>query len=189
MHRTRDHHRYIGPGRPLGFHIEPGSNGQVLLVCDSVKGLVRFDRSTNELRILSNRVSNGVRSIWLLIMAYPSSNCLLQLRLLHFYCFACLGCLLGRPLRLCSFPCGGKSSTFCSFSCGRTLHLLHSTDICALLGQNADFGVWVNVHLLLDPSFIGPCTLTRCALNPARDLTPNCREHLQRQRLLVLGTN
>jgi len=46
---------YIGPGRPLGFHVI--ENGTALLVCDSLKGLVRVDLPTGTMSILSNRIS------------------------------------------------------------------------------------------------------------------------------------
>ncbi|CAE8620085.1 unnamed protein product [Polarella glacialis] len=46
---------YIGPGRPLGFHIV--EEGAALLVCDSLKGLVRVDLATGTISILANRVT------------------------------------------------------------------------------------------------------------------------------------
>eukprot|EP01047_Picozoa_sp_COSAG01_P041853 COSAG01_NODE_3619_length_5862_cov_3.208745_1_plen_394_part_00 len=45
---------YIGPGRPLGYHVV--GNGTALLVCDSLKGLLRVDLAgTGAITILSNR--------------------------------------------------------------------------------------------------------------------------------------
>lgn len=42
---------YVGPGRPLGYHVYHGN----IFVCDSLKGLVRFSLETRELEILVNR--------------------------------------------------------------------------------------------------------------------------------------
>jgi hypothetical protein len=47
---------YIGPGRPLGFHVVDG--GAALIVCDSLKGLLRVNLASGEVRVLSNRVSS-----------------------------------------------------------------------------------------------------------------------------------
>lgn len=49
---------YIGPGRPLGFHIV--DNGSAVVVCDSLKGLTRVELRTGTVTILSNRVSPNV---------------------------------------------------------------------------------------------------------------------------------
>jgi len=45
---------YIGPGRPLGYHVVDG--GAALLVCDSVKGLLHLELDTGKLDVLSNSV-------------------------------------------------------------------------------------------------------------------------------------
>ena len=45
---------YIGPGRPLGFHLEGEDD---LYVCDSVKGLLLVKLSSGTLEVLSNAVS------------------------------------------------------------------------------------------------------------------------------------
>ena len=45
---------YIGPGRPLGFHVV--ENGTALLVCDSLKGLIKVDLSSGDMTILANHV-------------------------------------------------------------------------------------------------------------------------------------
>lgn len=47
---------YIGPGRPLGFHVVDG--GASLIACDSIKGLIRINLSSGEVCVLSNRVSD-----------------------------------------------------------------------------------------------------------------------------------
>lgn len=47
---------YIGPGRPLGFHVVEA--GSALLVCDSLKGLLRLDLATGGLRVLANRATD-----------------------------------------------------------------------------------------------------------------------------------
>jgi len=46
---------YIGPGRPLGFHSV--EDGVALVVCDSLKGLIRVDMASGAVRILANRVT------------------------------------------------------------------------------------------------------------------------------------
>lgn len=47
---------YIGPGRPLGFHVVDG--GDALLVCDSLKGLLRVDlRPAGTIKVLANSLS------------------------------------------------------------------------------------------------------------------------------------
>ena len=43
---------YIGPGRPLGFHV----SGDTLLVCDSLKGLLRVDLTSGTIEVLANAV-------------------------------------------------------------------------------------------------------------------------------------
>ena len=47
---------YIGPGRPLGFHVV--SDGLGLLVCDSLKGLIKVDLSSGEITVLANHVAH-----------------------------------------------------------------------------------------------------------------------------------
>ena len=44
---------YIGPGRPLGFHV---LGDDTLLVCDSLKGLLRVTLSSGAIEVLSNAV-------------------------------------------------------------------------------------------------------------------------------------
>ena len=46
---------YIGPGRPLGFHIL-SDDDESLLVCDSLKGLLRVNLRLKTIEILSNSV-------------------------------------------------------------------------------------------------------------------------------------
>jgi len=46
---------YIGPGRPLGYHLMDG--GRIVLVCDSLKGLLRVDRVDRSIKILANEVA------------------------------------------------------------------------------------------------------------------------------------
>ena len=48
---------YSGPGRPLGFHVV--EEGSALLVCDSLKGLVRLDLRTGQMAVLANRDGAG----------------------------------------------------------------------------------------------------------------------------------
>ena len=51
---------YIGPGRPLGFHVV--DQGAALLVCDSLKGLVRVELDgprRGDISILANSVEGG----------------------------------------------------------------------------------------------------------------------------------
>jgi sugar lactone lactonase YvrE len=51
---------YIGPGRPLGFHVV--DQGAAVLVCDSVKGLIKVElegKSRGAITVLANRVSGG----------------------------------------------------------------------------------------------------------------------------------
>jgi len=45
---------YIGPGRPLGFHLVGEDE---LYVCDSLKGLLRVRLATGSIEVLSNAVS------------------------------------------------------------------------------------------------------------------------------------
>ena len=45
---------YIGPGRPLGFHVV--EQGKVVLVCDSLKGLLRVELASGAITVLSNSV-------------------------------------------------------------------------------------------------------------------------------------
>jgi len=49
---------YIGPGRPLGVHVE--KSGAAVIVCDSVKGLVRVQLDTGTITVLTNRVTVGL---------------------------------------------------------------------------------------------------------------------------------
>ena len=51
---------YIGPGRPLGFEVVEG--GEALLVCDSLKGLLRVEPGSGRVTVLSNRVTDRSRS-------------------------------------------------------------------------------------------------------------------------------
>ena len=44
---------YIGPGRPLGYHVV--ENGTALVVCDSVKGLLWVHLKTGAITVLANR--------------------------------------------------------------------------------------------------------------------------------------
>jgi hypothetical protein len=73
MHRAREHHRvdfvlqqerplYVGPGRPLGFEI--GGQGQFLLVCDSLKGLLRVELASGAISVLSNRATVRRRRVY-----------------------------------------------------------------------------------------------------------------------------
>lgn len=48
---------YIGPGRPLGYHVS--DDGGSLLVCDSLKGLVHVDLASGRLTVLANSVEYG----------------------------------------------------------------------------------------------------------------------------------
>eukprot|EP00808_Paulinella_micropora_P025102 g81101.t1 len=60
---------YIGPGRPLGYHIVQETEAKVVVVvCDSLKGLVQaaFDSNTGDLqefKVLSNRETKSGRPI------------------------------------------------------------------------------------------------------------------------------
>lgn len=45
---------YIGPGRPLGYHVT--EDGRYLFVCDSLKGLLQVDLTTGGITVLSNSV-------------------------------------------------------------------------------------------------------------------------------------
>jgi len=49
---------YIGPGRPLGYHVV--DNGRALLVCDSLKGLLHVDLTTYQVSVLSNAVGTSL---------------------------------------------------------------------------------------------------------------------------------
>mmetsp|Transcript_54424 Transcript_54424/g.158136 ORF Transcript_54424/g.158136 Transcript_54424/m.158136 type:complete len:397 (-) Transcript_54424:294-1484(-) len=46
---------YIGPGRPLGYHSV--EDGKALLVCDSLKGLLRVDLELGTIQVLANRIT------------------------------------------------------------------------------------------------------------------------------------
>ena len=46
---------YVGPGRPLGYHVDEGA----LIICDSLKGLIRFSPETGTVEILANVVNNN----------------------------------------------------------------------------------------------------------------------------------
>ena len=46
---------YIGPGRPLGFHLVDG--GAAVVVCDSLKGLLRVDLAEGTVTVMANSVS------------------------------------------------------------------------------------------------------------------------------------
>ena len=48
---------YVGPGRPLGYHIHPHSGH--LMICDSLKGLTQYNLETKTLQILANQDDNG----------------------------------------------------------------------------------------------------------------------------------
>lgn len=48
---------YVGPGRPLGYHIHPYTGH--LIICDSLKGLTQYNLETKELQILANQDDNG----------------------------------------------------------------------------------------------------------------------------------
>ena len=43
---------YIGPGRPLGFHV----SGDTLIVCDSLKGLLRVNLVSGTIEVLANAI-------------------------------------------------------------------------------------------------------------------------------------
>ena len=43
---------YVGPGRPLGFHVDGGA----VVICDSLKGLTRYDMGSRTLEVLANEV-------------------------------------------------------------------------------------------------------------------------------------
>ena len=45
---------YIGPGRPLGFHVV---GDDVLYVCDSLKGLLRVQLTSGSIEVVSNAIS------------------------------------------------------------------------------------------------------------------------------------
>lgn len=49
---------YVGPGRPLGYHIHPHTGH--LIICDSLKGLTQYKLETKELQILANQDDNGI---------------------------------------------------------------------------------------------------------------------------------
>ena len=55
--------KYIGPGRPLGFHLISGTN--TLVVCDSLKGLLSVDLDSQDVHILTSSYisSNGTSDI------------------------------------------------------------------------------------------------------------------------------
>ena len=56
------HIKYIGPGRPLGFHLIPGTN--TLIVCDSLKGLLSVDLDSHDVHVLTSSYSlNGTNDI------------------------------------------------------------------------------------------------------------------------------
>lgn len=44
---------YVGPGRPLGYHLHPETNS--LIICDSLKGLTSLNLTTSRLSILANK--------------------------------------------------------------------------------------------------------------------------------------
>jgi hypothetical protein len=50
---------YIGPGRPLGYHIveDEESEDLILLVCDTLKGLLRVNVSQRSIEVLTNMVT------------------------------------------------------------------------------------------------------------------------------------
>ncbi|KAG2446511.1 hypothetical protein HYH02_008502 [Chlamydomonas schloesseri] len=45
---------YVGPGRPLGFHHDAAGN---LILADTLKGLLRLDRASGAVEVLTSRVS------------------------------------------------------------------------------------------------------------------------------------
>ncbi|KAG2433903.1 hypothetical protein HXX76_008256 [Chlamydomonas incerta] len=45
---------YVGPGRPLGFHHDSAGN---LIIADTLKGLLRLDRASGAVEVLTARVS------------------------------------------------------------------------------------------------------------------------------------
>jgi sugar lactone lactonase YvrE len=49
---------YVGPGRPLGYHIHPHTGH--LIICDSLKGLTQYNLETKALQILANQDEDGV---------------------------------------------------------------------------------------------------------------------------------
>ena len=69
-HRNRDHYHdndhdqtweldakqhYVGPGRPLGFHLHKKDS---LIICDSLKGLTQLNTTTGVLTILTNAITS-----------------------------------------------------------------------------------------------------------------------------------
>ena len=50
---------YIGPGRPLGYHIVEEHETLILFVCCSLKGLLRVNLSKRTIEILSNTAPDG----------------------------------------------------------------------------------------------------------------------------------
>jgi sugar lactone lactonase YvrE len=53
---------YIGPGRPLGYHILEGDDSEkeiVLLVCDSLKGLLQVHLQQRTIQVLTNVADDG----------------------------------------------------------------------------------------------------------------------------------
>jgi len=50
---------YIGPGRPLGYHVVEEEGNLILLVCCSLKGLLRVDLTKRTIEILSNVAPDG----------------------------------------------------------------------------------------------------------------------------------
>ena len=51
------HLGFVGPGRPLGFHIHPITKH--LIICDSLQGLTQLDLSTGRLSILANQADDN----------------------------------------------------------------------------------------------------------------------------------
>jgi Strictosidine synthase len=48
---------YLGPGRPLGYHIHPHTGH--LIICDSLKGLTQYDLKTKTLQTIANQDDDG----------------------------------------------------------------------------------------------------------------------------------
>ena len=48
---------YIGPGRPLGFHVVDG--GSAVVVCDSLKGLLRVNLDEGTITVMANSVASS----------------------------------------------------------------------------------------------------------------------------------
>ena len=83
-HRNRDHYHdndhdqtweldakqhYVGPGRPLGFHLHKKDS---LIICDSLKGLTQLNTTTGVLTILTNAITSPTPATPLLPFNYAN---------------------------------------------------------------------------------------------------------------------